>query len=37
MIDFDPSFEIIPGTKPRETELEHAVPYEAGPGNPIAG
>ena len=35
MVDFDPRFEIMPGTKAR-TELVHADPYEAVPGPPIA-
>ncbi len=36
MVDFDPRFEIMPGTKARETKLEKADPYEAVPGKPIA-
>ena len=29
MIDFDPRFEIMPGTKARDTKIGHADPYEA--------
>ncbi len=36
MIDFDPRFEIMPGTKARGIELAHANPYEAVPGKTIA-
>jgi alkyl sulfatase BDS1-like metallo-beta-lactamase superfamily hydrolase len=36
MVEFDPRFEIMPGTKPRQTELAGANPYEAVPGKPIA-
>jgi len=36
MVDFDPRFEIMPGTKPRKTEVEEHDPYEAVPGKPIA-
>ncbi len=36
MIDFDPRFEIMPGTKAREKELAKANPYEAVPGKSIA-
>jgi alkyl sulfatase BDS1-like metallo-beta-lactamase superfamily hydrolase len=35
MVDFDPRFEIMPGTKIR-TELARADAYEAVPGRPIA-
>ena len=35
MVDFDPRFEVLPGTKLR-TELVQADPYEAAPGAPIA-
>jgi len=35
MVDFDPRFEIMPGTKARETELAHANPYEAVPRGTI--
>jgi alkyl sulfatase BDS1-like metallo-beta-lactamase superfamily hydrolase len=35
MVDFDPRFEIMPGTKTR-TELARADAYEAVPGRPIA-
>jgi alkyl sulfatase BDS1-like metallo-beta-lactamase superfamily hydrolase len=36
MIDFDPRFEIMPGTKLRSEEVAHANPYETAPGAPIA-
>jgi alkyl sulfatase BDS1-like metallo-beta-lactamase superfamily hydrolase len=36
MIDFDPRFEIMPGTKARPTALAKADPYEAIPGKMIA-
>ena len=36
MVDFDPRFEILPGTKSKETKVAHKDPYEAVPGNPIA-
>jgi len=36
MVDFDPRFEIMPGTKARDTHLAHANPYEAVPGPAIA-
>src|SRR6516162_8199953 len=36
MIDFDPRFEIMPGTKARETEIAHADPYKAVPRKCIA-
>ena len=36
MIDFDPRFEIMPGTKARGTRLAEANPYEAVPGKPVA-
>jgi alkyl sulfatase BDS1-like metallo-beta-lactamase superfamily hydrolase len=35
MVDFDPRFEILPGTKLR-TEIARANPYETAPGAPIA-
>ena len=35
MVDFDPRFEIMPGTKGR-TEIAHAEPYEAVPRKTIA-
>lgn len=35
MVDFDPLFEILPGTKAAETEIEHADAYEAVPGATI--
>jgi hypothetical protein len=31
MVDFDPRFEIMPGTKMRAPEVAHADPYEAVP------
>jgi hypothetical protein len=31
MLDFDPRFEIMPGTKARTAEFAHANPYEAVP------
>ena len=36
MVDFDPRFEIMPGTKARATEVAHADPYEAVPRQTIA-
>jgi alkyl sulfatase BDS1-like metallo-beta-lactamase superfamily hydrolase len=36
MVDFDPLFEILPGTKTGRAEIAHADPYEAVPGKPIA-
>jgi len=36
MVEFDPRFEIMPGTKARKTDLEEHNPYEAVPGKPIA-
>ncbi len=36
MVDFDPRFEIMPGTKARETELAKANPYKAVPHETIA-
>ena len=36
MVDFDPRFEILPGTKARTSTVAHANPYEAVPGKPIA-
>jgi alkyl sulfatase BDS1-like metallo-beta-lactamase superfamily hydrolase len=36
MVDFDPRFEIMPGTKNRQTELAHAAPYKAVPRRCIA-
>ena len=35
MVDFDPRFEIMPGTKTR-AEVAHADPYEAVPRQTIA-
>ena len=37
MVEFDPRFEILPGTHPRKTaEMEDHLAYEAVPGAPIA-
>ena len=36
MVDFDPRFEIMPGTKARDTKFGHADPYEAVPRTTIA-
>jgi len=36
MIEFDPRFEIMPGTKLRMSKIEKENPYEAIPGKPIA-
>ncbi len=36
MVDFDPQFEIMPGTKERKADVEKADPYEAVPGETIA-
>jgi len=36
MVDFDPRFEIMPGTKAMNTQLAHADPYEAIPRQSIA-
>jgi hypothetical protein len=36
MVDFDPRFEIMPGTKARAAEIAHADPYEAVPREIIA-
>ena len=36
MVDFDPRFEIMPGTKARDTKIGHADPYEAVPRKTIA-
>ena len=36
MIEFDPRFEVLPGTKLRGTEMADANPYEAVPGVPCA-
>jgi hypothetical protein len=36
MVDFDPRFEIMPGTKARVAEVAHADPYEAVPREIIA-
>jgi alkyl sulfatase BDS1-like metallo-beta-lactamase superfamily hydrolase len=36
MIDFDPRFEIMPGTKARDSKTSHADPYKAVPRESIA-
>jgi alkyl sulfatase BDS1-like metallo-beta-lactamase superfamily hydrolase len=36
LVDFDPRFEIMPGTKRRDAEIEHADPYQAVPRETIA-
>jgi hypothetical protein len=36
MVDFDPRFEIMPGTKAKETQLAKADSYEAVPRETIA-
>lgn len=36
MVDFDPRFEIMPGTKAKDTNLANTEPYEAVPGPSIA-
>ncbi|TCL64129.1 alkyl sulfatase C-terminal domain-containing protein [Rhizobium sp. BK251] len=36
MVDFDPRFEIMPGSKARTVQVAHADPYEAVPTKPIA-
>jgi len=36
MVDFDPRFEIMPGTKARGPEVAHADPYEVVPRQTIA-
>ena len=36
MVDFDPRFEIMPGTKERSSGVAKADPYEAAPGQPIS-
>jgi alkyl sulfatase BDS1-like metallo-beta-lactamase superfamily hydrolase len=36
MVDFDPRFEIMPGTKARDLNVAHADPYEAVPRQTIA-
>jgi alkyl sulfatase BDS1-like metallo-beta-lactamase superfamily hydrolase len=35
MVDFDPRFEIMPGTSPKASVVEESNPYEAVPGNPM--
>ena len=36
MVDFDPRFEIMPGTKAKGTQVAKADPYEAVPRKTIA-
>jgi alkyl sulfatase BDS1-like metallo-beta-lactamase superfamily hydrolase len=36
LVDFDPRFEIMPGTKAKGAKVAHADSYEAVPGKPIA-
>jgi alkyl sulfatase BDS1-like metallo-beta-lactamase superfamily hydrolase len=36
MIDFDPRFEVMPGTKARDGKVAHADPYKAVPRKSIA-
>ena len=36
MVDFDPRFEIMPGTKITKSEIAEENPFEAVPGKPIA-
>ena len=36
MVDFDPSFEIMPGTKVMGAQVAHADPYQAVPRQTIA-
>ena len=36
MVDFDPRFEIMPGTKARTAEIAHAEPYQAATGKIIS-
>lgn len=36
LVDFDPRFEIMPGTKAKDTRLAKAADYEAAPGKTIA-
>ncbi len=36
MVEFDPRFEILPGTKPKNTKVAVTNAYEADPGAPIA-
>jgi linear primary-alkylsulfatase len=36
MVDFDPRFEVMPGTKSRTANVAHANPYEAVPEKVIA-
>jgi alkyl sulfatase BDS1-like metallo-beta-lactamase superfamily hydrolase len=36
MVDFDPHFEVMPGTKPAAVEAAALEPYETGPLKPVA-
>ena len=36
MVEFDPRFEVLPGTKARGARIAKSDPYEAVPGAPIA-
>ncbi len=36
MVDFDPRFEIMPGTKAKDRKVAHAKDYEAIPRQSIA-
>jgi hypothetical protein len=36
MVDFDPRFEIMPGTKAKDLKVVHADPYEAVPRQTMA-
>lgn len=36
MVDFDPLFEVLPGTKAKEIKVAQSKAYEAVPGRPIA-
>jgi hypothetical protein len=36
MVDFDPRFEIMPGTKARHAKVAHDDPYKAVPRKSIA-
>ncbi len=36
MVDFNPRFEIMPGTKAKKIDVDKDDPYEAAPGGPIA-
>lgn len=36
VVDFDPLFEIFPGTRGPQSDIAHADPFEAVPRGPIA-